>query len=275
VYRHGDHIAVWRLIDTGPLSGVENMAVDEALLQHFDPVTSLPILRLYGWQPAALSIGRFQKAVDDLDLERCRADQLSVVRRITGGGAIYHNGELTYSIICGPQQIPAAATTKDSFRVLTSFLLGLYRALGLQADYAVDLAPAGCRLGARTPLCFAGRESYDILVNGRKLGGNAQRRLRRVIFQHGSIPLEERVEDGGAYLLCKPDGLRSTVTSLFSEGICESIDGLKQTLLQQFSLQLGAELRLRGLTCGEQDTAQRLSEEKYASAHWNLEGTEP
>lgn len=272
MHRHDDHTSVWRLIDTGPLSGPDNMAVDEALLHHFDPSTSSPILRLYGWQPAALSIGRFQKVADDLDLARIAADDLSVVRRITGGGAIYHAAELTYSIICGPQQIPPAATVKDSFRVLTGFLLAFYRHYGLQAVYAVDAAVPGACLGRRTALCFAGKESYDITINRRKIGGNAQRRLRRVIFQHGSIPLEDRLEEGLTYLLCKPEGLRSAVTSLGAEGIAEPIDGLKQTLLQQFSLQLGAELRPDGLSCAEQETAQRLVAEKYGSVRWNLAG---
>jgi len=145
--RQGDHTAVWRLIDTGPLSGRENMAIDEALFRCFDPASSRPILRLYGWQPPALSLGRFQKAGDDLDLARCAADNLAVVRRITGGGAIFHADELTYSLVCSPSQIPAATSIKDSFRILTSFLLGFYSVLGLQADYAVDLAPAGSRLG--------------------------------------------------------------------------------------------------------------------------------
>ena len=75
------------------------MAIDEALLRSFDPVSSPPILRLYGWSPPALSLGRFQKADQVLDLERCRADGVAVVRRVTGGGVIYHADELTLSLI--------------------------------------------------------------------------------------------------------------------------------------------------------------------------------
>ena len=275
MHTHDDHTAVWRLIDTGPLSGVENMAIDEALLRCFDPASSRPVLRLYGWQPAALSLGRFQKAADDLDLERCRADQLSVVRRITGGGAIYHCDELTYSIICSPQQIPAAASVKDSFRVLTSFLLGLYRALGLQADYALDLAPDGSRLGQRTPLCFAGTESYDIMVNGRKLGGNAQRRSRGVIFQHGSIPLHSRVQQGVSYLKSKPLGVEQGSTCLADQGIAADGEQLKQTLVGQFEAQLGAPLQAGDLTAEERALSRRLAAGKYGEDRWNLEGDEP
>lgn len=273
--RQGDHTAAWRLIDTGPLSGRENMAIDEALFRCFDPASSRPVLRLYGWQPPALSLGRFQKAGDDLDLDRCRADNLMVVRRITGGGAIYHSDELTYSLVCGPSQIPAATSVKESFRVLTSFLLGLYRALGLQAAYAADLAPAGTRLGERTPLCFAGKESYDILVNGRKLGGNAQRRSREIIFQHGSIPLQNRVQQGLGYLRTKPQGIEQASTCLAEQGMTADFDQLQQTLVAQFQAQLGASLQADDLTADEQALSQRLAAGKYCADCWNLEGKEP
>ena len=250
------------------------MAVDEALFRCFDAGSSRPLLRLYGWQPAALSLGRFQKA-GDLDLDRCRADTLTVVRRITGGGAIYHADELTYSLVCSPSQIPDATSVKDSFRVLTSFLLGFYRILGLQADYAVDLAPADSRLGERTPLCFAGRESYDIVVNKRKIGGNAQRRSREVIFQHGSIPLENRLKQGLNYLRIKPQGIDQITTCLADEGIADGYVLLQQILVQQFAARLGTELQPAGLTPQEQALAEKLMTEKYRADGWNLEGEEP
>jgi len=267
--------ACWRVIDTGPCCGRENMAIDEALFRCFDPAASRPVLRLYGWQPPALSLGRFQKAGDDLDLARCRADNLTIVRRITGGGAIWHADELTYSLVCSPSQIPPAASVKDSFRVLTAFLLGFYRALGLQADYAVDLAPAGSRLGQRTPLCFAGQESYDIMLQGRKIGGNAQRRSREIIFQHGSIPLQNRVGQGVQYLKIRPQGLEQATTCLGDEGVALGDEQLKQILVQQFAAQLGAVLQPGGLTGQEQAVSAQLLAGKYHADCWNLEGEEP
>ena len=275
MHRQNEHGTLWRLIDTGPCCGRENMAIDEALFRCFDPAVSRPVLRLYGWQPPALSLGRFQKAGDDLDLARCRADNLTIVRRITGGGAIWHADELTYSLVCAPSQIPPAASVKDSFRVLTAFLLGFYRALGLQADYAVDLAPAGSRLGQRTPLCFAGQESYDIMLQGRKIGGNAQRRSREVIFQHGSIPLQNRVGQGVQYLKIRPQGLEQATTCLGDEGIAVGDEQLKQILVQQFAAQLGAVLQPAGLTGQEQAVSAQLLTGKYQADCWNLEGEEP
>ncbi len=263
---------VWRLIDTGFSEGRENMAIDEALFRCFVPLSSDPVLRLYGWEPPALSLGRFQKAANDLDLERFVTDNLTVVRRITGGGAIYHADELTYSLVCSPKHIQPVSSVKDSFRVLTSFLLGFYRELGLSANYAVDLNPDDVRLGGRTPLCFAGRESYDILIDGRKIGGNAQRRSRQVIFQHGSIPLKDRLVDSLDYLRDKPEEL--TATSLESEGIKSGRDFLKKRLQEQFKRQLGVVLRLDALSAEEERLSQELLHGKYSSEKWNLEGDE-
>lgn len=275
MYRQKGHSNIWRLIDTGPCPGVENMAIDEALFRCFDPASSRPVLRTYGWQPAALSLGRFQKAADDLDLSRCVTDKLAIVRRITGGGAIYHADELTYSLVCSPRHIPPVTSVKDSFRVLTSFLLSFYRTLGLQADYAADLAPTGVRLGERTPLCFAGKESYDILVNNRKIGGNAQRRSRDIIFQHGSIPIHNQIAAGLSYLRVMPYGIDKACSCLFDEGISAGAGVLMQVLAQQFEKQLAAELQPCALTKEEHTLSQKLMQKKYSCDCWNLEGEEP
>jgi len=263
---------IWRLIVTPPLSGAENMAVDEALLRCFDPVSSLPVLRLYGWSPPTLSLGRFQKATEELDLIRCRTHGVPLVRRITGGGVIYHADELTYSLVCSPEQIPPAASIKDSFRVLTGFLLSFYRGLGLEAGYAQDTLPSGTRLGERTAFCFAGRESFDILINGRKVGGNAQRRTKGVIFQHGSIPLINRVECGLSYMLDQPPGMPDCVVSLSECGINISPDRLSELLTASFEKELGVVLQDSSCSSRERASAEELTLTKYMTDRWNLEG---
>jgi lipoate-protein ligase A len=264
----------WRLIVTSPLSGAENMSIDETLLRSFDPATSLPVLRLYGWNPPALSLGRFQKASEVLDLERCRADGVAVVRRITGGGVIYHADELTYSLVCAPDQIPPVASIKDSFRVLTGFLLSFYRRIGLEAAYAVDAAPEGTRLGERTAFCFAGRESFDILVGDRKIGGNAQRRLKGIIFQHGSIPLINRAAAGLSYMREQDSEHAEGTASLAEYGVSAGRDGLLQEITAAFSEHFGIVLRDGSLSVAEQADVERLLANKYRSESWNLEGVE-
>ena len=264
----------WRLIDTGPLDGASNMAIDEALLDSFDPERSTPVLRLYGWNPPALSFGRFQDAGKVLNLERCRADGVSVVQRITGGGVIYHADELTYAIVCAPQHLPAETTIKESFRFLTGFLLTFYRELGLPAAYAADMPEEMPRLGKRTPFCFAGRESYDILIDGRKIGGNAQRRMKNAVFQHGSIPLMDRVATGIGFLRERPSGLDRSVADLTMLGVNIPEEGLKKRLAAAFAGAIGGTLVPSEMTAAERERAAWLISGKYASGNWNRNGVE-
>jgi lipoate-protein ligase A len=264
----------WRLIDTGPLDGPTNMATDEALLACFDPERSAPLLRLYGWESPALSLGRFQKADETLDLGRCAAAGVPVVRRITGGGVIYHADELTYAIVCAPHHLPPARSIKESFRILTGFLLRFYTGLGLAPRYALDHMPAGTRLGERTPFCFAGKESYDIMINGRKIGGNAQRRLRSVIFQHGSIPLENRAAYGARFLRDEPRGLGEGIVSLAELGIAAPTNDLRAGLAGAFATSHRVDLVPGGLTDRERTLARELRVRKYTSSAWNHHGIE-
>jgi lipoate-protein ligase A len=265
-------IQKWRFINSGNNCGHENMALDEALLQSFDPHESLPVLRFYGWSPPALSLGRFQKLDDILDRDRCRTADVPVVRRITGGGVIFHADEITYSIICAPHQIPESNSIKESFRVLTGFLIQFYQSLGLDPCYAVDCIANGEELGERTQFCFAGRETFDILINGRKIGGNAQRRMRQVIFQHGSIPLIGRFREGVRFLHIPPLGLDGRVTCLLDEGIAPDSEFLKVRLKGAFSNNLEVLLMDDLLTGDEQELAARLKNEKYLNENWNLRG---
>ena len=267
-----DAVKNWRLIDTGSLPGPANMAIDEALLRSFEPAKSLPILRLYGWSPPALSLGRFQSADQVLNLERCREDDVAIVRRITGGGVIYHAEEITYSIVCTPGQIPPAASVKDSFRVLTGFLLAFYRQLGLDAAYALDSAPVGARLGERTAFCFAGKESFDILVNGCKIGGNAQRRMKELIFQHGSIPLKNLAASGLRYMREDDAELAQAATGLAECGINAGSGSLQKDLSAAFSSVFSVELDEAKLSAQEQTDAEWLTRMKYSTDRWNLEG---
>lgn len=252
---------IWRFIDTGPLTGAENMAIDEALLSCFKPGESAPVLRLYGWNPPAFSCGRFQKPEEILDLELCRKGGVQVVRRITGGGVIYHASELTYSIVCPTDFITGSRSVKDAFFHLTSFLIAFYRKLGLEAGHAVEHYSGSQKFGERTPLCFAGIESCDILIHGKKIGGNAQRRLKQVIFQHGSLPLVQMAEDGNRYLLHPDPLIAGKTTSLADEAINSSGDVLAEALKMAFEESFGITFTTDRLTGEEREyTAGHMQE---------------
>lgn len=262
----------WRLIESGCRDGFFNMALDEALLRCFDPVASRPIIRLYGWEPPALSLGRFQDAGRVLDLERCRAHGVAVVRRITGGGVIYHADELTYSLVCSVRQIPPRSSIKESFRVLTGFLLEFYRRLGLEPLYALDATPGDGRLGARTDFCFAGRESFDILINGRKIGGNAQHRGREVIFQHGSIPLTSHAATGLSYLRGYREGGGLETLSLAECAVAGDGVRLRGELVAAFRDRLAVPVERDVLREDELSCCNRLKKNRYVTDGWNLRG---
>ncbi|GFE61446.1 lipoate--protein ligase family protein [Geobacter sp. AOG2] len=269
-----DTAATWRLIEDVPRPGPENMAIDEALLRSFDPIGSQPVLRLYGWQPSALSLGRFQKAAEVLDLERCRLEGVPIVRRFTGGGAIYHADEVTYALVCSPEQIPATSSIKDSFRVLTGFLITLYRDLGLEASYALDAVSPDVHLGERTAFCFAGKESFDILVRGRKIGGNAQRRQKKIIFQHGSLPLVNRAATGLSFMKDRNTFQADDATSLEQCGIPVDYGLVRRKLLDAFCKNLAVNLLPQPLTEQERSLVGELLVGRYATDRWNLEGVE-
>jgi lipoate-protein ligase A len=265
---------VWRFIDSAPADAATNMAVDEALLASFDPACSVPVFRLYSWNPPAFSLGRFQKASASLDLHRCRESGIDVVRRITAGGIIYHADEITYSIVCAPRHLLPARTVKESFERLCGFLLLAYSRLGLKSSFAIRAEEPGAKLGEKTEICFAGREEYDILVEGRKLGGNAQRRTRDVVFQHGSIPLSNCLKESLPFFYAparpeRPDRLTAALRE-FDRGRNKA--EIRNLLAESFAEHFGVRLQEDALDPSEQENAARLRALKYSSDRWNMEG---
>lgn len=268
--------SVWRFIDTGFLDGAANMAQDEALLTSFNPATSLPVFRLYGWNPPAFSIGKFQDAGQALDLDRCKKAGIQVVRRVTAGGIIYHAEEVTYSIVCAPQHIPEVRTVKESFKKLCGFLLLSYRKLGLDPAFAVDSHFPGVKLGERTALCFAGKEEYDIVIGGRKIGGNAQRRKKDIVFQHGSIPLRNCLTEALGFVResARSDSLAQGTVSLEELNIAPQAGLVKDILADSFQQCFAVTLLRSGLEPAEHQAASYLLENKYSREMWNRYGND-
>ncbi|GAB4297074.1 MAG: lipoate--protein ligase family protein [Desulfuromonadia bacterium] len=266
-------VTLWRLLVMQESDAPTVMAVDEAILSLFGDDQPMPTLRFYGWNPPALSLGRNQMPDQILDLEKCRREGVPLVRRITGGGIIYHADEITYSITCAPHHLPDTRGVKGSYRILTSFLQETYQGLGLSPRYAADLSEGGKIL--RSDFCFAGHEPFDILIGGKKLGGNAQRRVRGKIFQHGSIPLENRSSVGTTFLRHPPRGIDGSTTSLRELGVTLSRTDLIDLLADSFRRCLGVGLIPSPLTRAEQRRAMELAETKYRCEEWNLSGRLP
>jgi lipoate-protein ligase A len=178
----------WRLIDSGPGPGAWNLALDEAIFDAVRERRSPPTLRLYGWEAPTLSLGYAQDAARDLDLAACAAAGTVVVRRATGGRAVLHDREVTYSVAVPDGTPPFGDGIDAACRAVAAGLLAGLRLLGVDAV----LAPAarGVASGPRHPGCFASASRHEILAGGRKLVGSAQRRSGGAFLQHGSILLE-------------------------------------------------------------------------------------
>ena len=190
----------WRLIDSGPGPGAWNLALDEAIFDAVRERRSPPTLRLYGWEAPTLSLGYAQDAARDLDHAACAAAGIAVVRRATGGRAVLHDREVTYSVAVPAGTTPFGAGLDAAYRAVAAGLLAGLRLLGVDAS----LAPAGRgrASGPRHPGCFAAASRHEILADGRKLVGSAQRRSGGAFLQHGSILLESHGERL-ARLLCR------------------------------------------------------------------------
>ncbi|MBU4304360.1 MAG: lipoate--protein ligase family protein [Candidatus Omnitrophica bacterium] len=245
------------------------MAVDEAILTAYDcRITSLPTLRIYGWNPAGISLGYFQRTEDVLNRPDCGKEMIPVVRRMTGGEAIFHANEVTYSISCRTGDLALSRSVKESFKILTSFIILAYKTLGLDAFFFSDTPEQKPEKG--DCFCFANREHFDISVQGRKIGGNAQKRIKQCIFQHGSIPL--RIDTDMIHLLFRANAgdLKQRMISL-EEALNRKVSSLEcsTAMIMAFEKAFSVRLVEQGLTSWEKDCAQRLVKEKYSSRAWN------
>ncbi len=179
----------WRLLSFPPASGTRNMALDQALLQCASAAGFRPTMRFYRWSPPALSIGRFQPA-DDVDLDRCDAEGIDVVRRPTGGKSILHLDDFTYSIVF-PRSYPLPDSVVEAYNIICGGILRALEHLGvdaaMQSHKGDDYRSAG---GA----CFAASTQADLEYAGRKLCGSAQVRRQGALLQHGSILLSDHAE---------------------------------------------------------------------------------
>jgi lipoyl(octanoyl) transferase len=182
----------WRFIDSGNCSPSYNMALDEALLDWHSEGKTPPTIRFYGWDPATLSVGYFQKVEKEINMDAVKEHGLGFVRRPTGGRGVLHDEELTYSVIVSEDHPEMPKTVTEAYRVISEGILKGFQGLGLEAYFAVPKT-AEEREGLKNPrsaVCFDAPSWYELVVEGRKVAGSAQTRQKGVILQHGSILLD-------------------------------------------------------------------------------------
>lgn len=264
----------WRLINSGFQTGAMNMALDETLLHAVAKGTSAPVLRFYRWQPATVTLGYAQSATTDIDLEVCHHAGLDVIRRSTGGRAVLHDNEVTYSIIAPSVSNLFGNSVLDSYRVISEVLQKALQRLGLPAKL-VPGRPRGGQLNATKAVCFSAPSQYELVIDDHKVAGSAQKRHGQAFLQHGSIPLEMDLELLGKVL--KTDVNTETAGSLDKVGWLNmwtsqplSIAEVETSIVEEFAKAMDSTLSSSELTDTEIGEAEKLCCEKYANPDWNM-----
>lgn len=176
----------WRLIRSGHATGAANMGLDEAMLEAVQSGSAPATLRLYGWEPPALSLG-YAQSIDDVDLPALERHGWDLVRRPTGGKAILHTDELTYSVVAPADHPLVQGGVLESYHRISRGLIRGLEQLGVVVEVAPEIP--GDQAADSNPVCFEVPSAYEITAGGKKLVGSAQVRRRGGVLQHGSIPL--------------------------------------------------------------------------------------
>lgn len=267
----------WRLLNTGFLNGQMNMAIDEAIMLAVSEGKASPTVRFYGWEPFCLSIGYAQSMAKEVDLEAVRAAGYDYVRRPTGGRAILHGDELTYSVLAPQSEPRLAGSIVESYRRLS---LGLVEGLVLLGVQALQADALTSKLDEKTAACFDAPSHYEITVNRRKLVGSAQMRRKGMVLQHGSLPLYGDITRIFNYLRLSDDGLRLRLgedlrerATTLEESLDRpvSFDETAAALAEGLSRCLNLELNPGELSLYERELADTLYQDKYGTERWNFQ----
>lgn len=257
----------WRLLITEATDGATNMAIDEALWRGRQAGISPPTLRFFAWAPPTVSLGYGQPLNADVDLVACRALGVGLVRRPTGGSAIYHDGperELTYSVVASAEDLGLSSDLLETYRWIGTALLRGLNGLGAGAE----LVPVMGSDGPIPAFCFARTGRYEIEVGGRKLVGSAQRRQGPCFLQHGSVLLGV---DGSRLRTVFPTTMDplSTMTTLEQAlGRRPRWEEVAEALAAAFEVEHGLSLKSDGFTADELARVEDLIRTRYATDGW-------
>ncbi len=268
------------MLDSGPLDGATNMAVDEALLQScIAGEAGFPALRLFAWRTPTLSIGIMQEVEADVDCEVLAGLHIPLVRRPTGGRAVLHEFELTYSIVGNERDPLLSGNVVESYRKISDALVAALGCLGLQAT----LAPPGSHHVAdhHAASCFEQPADYEVSVGGRKVIGSAQARRHGCILQQGSILLGLDVCKLVSVLRFDSANAREVASQRLAQrmtsvgaalGLHWPLDyaTMADALRHGFTQSMGIVLTDGELSAAEQAAAAQLRAEKYANDAWTL-----
>jgi lipoyl(octanoyl) transferase len=263
----------YRFLDTHIQDAAMNMAIDEAIHTHHLRGDVPPTLRVFRWREPSISLGRFQSIEREIERERCQQLGVTLVRRPTGGRAVYHRDEFTYSITIGKQYgVPSGVVA--AYAYLAQGLLVALQSLGVQAelsDERVSKHPSAA--------CFASSTQADLTSGGYKLVGSAQVWKDEALLQQGSLPLDDRAAEFFSMLRYPTDTAREEALALYREKTTPlhtiapdaRWEDVASAFRHGFSTALQAEFMPGALSNAEWELARQLVEEKYSTLEWRKE----
>jgi lipoate-protein ligase A len=243
----------WRVIDYSENDAFMNMAIDEAVSEAVASGESPPTIRFYGWKPDAVSIGYFQSLDKEVDAARCAEEGVDIVRRRTGGGAVYHDGygEITYSVIGKESLFPKDILA--SYRLICGWVVDSLGLMGIESEF---------------------KPINDIIAKGRKISGNAQTRRGGVLLQHGTILYSVDVERMFSLLRVSDEKIRDKMIASVKERVTSilrernvSREDAYGAIFEGFTR--GKEFDIGVLGDGELSRAMELASSRYTKAEWN------
>ena len=247
----------WRYIITENNTAAKNMAIDRAVLVSSSQGKVPPTVRFYTWDPPAISIGYFQSLSEEVDLKKCKALSVDYVRRITGGGAVFHEDELTYSIVIPENHPQISKNIIESYsRICGAIIKGL-KNNGIESNYV--------------PI-------NDIVSDGRKISGNAQTRKLKTVLQHGTVLLDVDVEKMFSLLIIPNEKIRDKMISDVKQRVTSvkqilgnyvSFNNLVNAMKKGFEKEFNVRLVLGNLTDYELVLTDKFEKEYFANPDWN------
>jgi lipoate-protein ligase A len=269
----------WLFLDSGYCSPAYNMALDEALLNWHSNHLIPPAIRFYGWKPAGLSLGYFQKTKNKINVDAVEKHGYGLVRRLTGGRAVLHDDELTYSIVVSEQHPNMPQSVTEAYRIISEGLLRGFQSLGVHAEFAVPENGSGRHAANGSAVCFEEPSWYELIVEGRKAAGSAQTRQKGVLLQHGSIPInvdEEKLFNLFVYPSerAKERALRSfgskaaAISQLRNKKT--TMDEVKHAFKTGFEKGLNIELQSYTLNEEQLEEVKGIAQSRYENDDWTF-----
>ena len=269
----------WRFLETGAKSPAMNMAIDEAIMCCHRKGLIPPTLRFYTWEPAGLTLGYFQKFTKEINEAGCNRYGVEYVRRLTGGRAVLHDRDFTYSIIICEENPKIPKGILPSYREISKGIINGLTFLDIQAEVvALNEDKQKKDKKEMSIACFDSASWYEVVIEGKKIVGSAQTRKEGILLQHGSILLDLDSEKLFNVLQTPSDKVKErmirdfpkravSLSSLLKKKI--SYEELISPMRQGFAEAFSVDLEESTLLPEELELAQMLYEEKYTALSWN------